>query len=165
VTANASFGACREGHRHALRARTAAALARSGSRLRRPNKMRAERHSRSTNTIRAKISPACSDTIPRLAAQYWPSVETRHDSGKASNNPEILNELVTRSIAGVFPSGRHLRWVRPTTRCRDGHAGAGYGLKDWLCRSASRRCRPWPARQHETSPRSLIAEKISSEMA
>lgn len=130
----------------------------------RPNKMRALNDITLANTIRAKLLSGVFDTLPTLGKPILARLsEPGMDLAAASNNPEILNEIVTKSIAGVF---------HPGATCRMGPAddpmaatdpqGRVHGVEGLRVVDAS--LMPTLPRGNTNIPTIMMAEKISAEM-
>lgn len=130
----------------------------------RPNKMRALNDITLTNTIRAKILAGVFDTIPALGGPILAGLsEPGMTLEKASNNPEILNEIVTRSIAGVFhPGGTCRMGAADDPMAATDTQGRVYGVEGLRVVDAS--LMPTLPRGNTNIPTIMIAEKISSEM-
>jgi 5-(hydroxymethyl)furfural/furfural oxidase len=130
----------------------------------RPNKMRALNDITLTNTIRAKILAGVFDTIPALGGPILAGLsEPGMTLEKASNNPEILNEIVTRSIAGVFhPGGTCRMGAADDPMAATDPQGRVYGVDGLRVIDAS--LMPTLPRGNTNIPTIMIAEKISSEM-
>ncbi len=130
----------------------------------RPNKMRALNDITLFNTWRAKFLAGVFDTVPVLgkpvmAALSEPGIELESLSG----DREALNEIVTKSIAGVFHPGGSCRMgaVDDPMAATDPQ-GRVLGVSGLRVVDAS--LMPTLPRGNTNIPTIMIAEKISSEM-
>ena len=130
----------------------------------RPNKMRALNDITMFNTYRAKFLSGIFDTLPALGKPILAGLsEPDVDLEKISNDREAIDEIVTKSIAGVF---------HPAGSCRMGAAddplavtdpqGRVYGVEGLRVVDAS--LMPTLPRGNTNIPTIMMAEKISADM-
>lgn len=129
-----------------------------------PNKMRALNDITTFNKFRAKLLSGVFDALPALGKPILAGLsEPGVDLEKLSNDNEAINEIVTKSIAGVF---------HPAGSCRMGAAddplavtdpqGRVYGVEGLRVVDAS--LMPTLPRGNTNIPTIMMAEKISSDM-
>jgi 5-(hydroxymethyl)furfural/furfural oxidase len=130
----------------------------------RPNKMRALNDITLTNTIRAKILSGVFDTVPALGKPILAGLsEPGLDLAEARDNPEALNEIVTKSIAGVFhPGGTCRMGAGDDPMAVTDPQGRVYGVEGLRVVDAS--LMPTLPRGNTNIPTIMMAEKISAEM-
>lgn len=130
----------------------------------RPNKMRALNDITLSNTIRAKFVSGVFDMLPTLGKPILAGLsEPGIDLESLSNDTDALNDIVTKSIAGVF---------HPAGSCRMGSSddlysvtdpqGRVYGVNGLRVVDAS--LMPSLPRGNTNIPTIMMAEKISAEM-
>ncbi len=130
----------------------------------RPNRMRALNDITLSNTLRAKILAGLFDTIPAIGRPALASLsEPGVDVQKLARDPDMLGEIVDKSVAGVF---------HPGCTCRMGATddpdavtdpqGRVYGVAGLRVVDAS--LMPSLPRGNTNIPTIMMAEKIAAEM-
>ncbi|MBT4906247.1 MAG: hypothetical protein HON62_05160, partial [Rhodospirillaceae bacterium] len=130
----------------------------------RPNKMRALNDITTFNSVRAKILAGLFDTLPAIGRPVLAGLsEPGVDIAELAKDPEALDEIVGKSIAGVF---------HPAGTCRMGAAddaaavtdpqGRVYGVSGLRVVDAS--LMPRLPRGNTNLPTIMMAEKVSAEM-
>jgi 5-(hydroxymethyl)furfural/furfural oxidase len=130
----------------------------------RPNKMRALNDITLSNTIRSKVLSGVFDTLPALGKPILAGLsEPGIDLETLSHDNDALNEIVTKSIAGVFhPAGSCRMGATDDPNAVTDSQGRVYGVSGLRVVDAS--LMPTLPRGNTNIPTIMMAEKISAEM-
>lgn len=130
----------------------------------RPNKMRALNDITLFNTWRAKFLAGVFDTVPVLGKPVMAALsEPGIDLETLSNDRGALDEIVTKSIAGVFhPGGSCRMGAADDPMAATDPQGRIYGVSGLRVVDAS--LMPTLPRGNTNIPTIMIAEKIAAEM-
>lgn len=130
----------------------------------RPNKMRALNDITLSNTIRAKFLSGVFDTLPALGKPILAGLsEPGIDLETLSNDRDAIDEIVTKSIAGVFhPGGSCRMGAADDPLAATDPQGRVYGVSGLRVVDAS--LMPTLPRGNTNIPTIMMAEKISAEM-
>mgnify|MGYP003625770309 CR=1 FL=1 len=130
----------------------------------RPNKMRALNDINPFNSLRAKILAGLFDVIPAVGRPVLSGLsEPGVDIGALANDPEALDEIVGKSIAGVFhPAGTCRMGAANDPLAVTDAAGRVYGVDGLRVVDAS--LMPSLPRGNTNIPTIMMAEKISAGM-
>jgi len=130
----------------------------------RPNKMRSLNDITAFNSMRARMLAGLFDTLPALGKPVLASLsEPGVDIAALANDPAALNQVVGKSIAGVFHPAGTCRMGRPDDPAAVTDAqGCVHGIDGLRVVDAS--LMPSLPRGNTNLPTIMMAEKISAEM-
>ncbi len=130
----------------------------------RPNKMRALNDINAFNSLRAKILAGMFDTVPAVGRPVLAGLsEPGIDIATLARDPEALDEIVGKSIAGVFhPAGTCRMGSEDDPAAVTNPQGQVYGVEGLRVVDAS--LMPSLPRGNTNLPTIMMAEKISAGM-